>query len=75
MDERLKQRIIVDPAVMVGKPVIKGTRVTVEAIVARVAAGVTIQEVLEDFPHITKLDVQAALDFDNQRKLTARARP
>ena len=56
-------RIVVDPRVMVGKPVIKGTRITVEAIVGRVAEGMTFDEILEDFPYITKDDIQAAVRY------------
>lgn len=57
------KRIVVNPEVMVGKPVIKGTRITVEAIVGRVAEGMTFKEILEDFPYITKDDIQAAVRY------------
>ncbi|MDI6807338.1 MAG: DUF433 domain-containing protein [Candidatus Aenigmarchaeota archaeon] len=55
------KRIVVDPKVMVGKPVIRGTRVTVEEIVHRVAISQTYEEIMEEFPHITKEDIKAAL--------------
>lgn len=57
------KRIVVDPKVMVGKPVIKGTRITVESIIGRVAEGWTFGEILEDFPYISKEDIQAAIRY------------
>lgn len=57
------KRIVVDPKVMVGKPVIKGTRVPVYEIVARIAQGWTFEEILKDFPRITKDDIKAALMY------------
>lgn len=52
-----------DPKVMVGKPIIKGTRITVEAVVRRVAQGIAFDEILEDYPYITKDDIKAALMY------------
>ncbi len=57
------KRIVVNPNVMIGKPVIKGTRITVEAIIGRVAAGMTFDEILQDFPYITKEDITAAMRY------------
>ena len=56
-------RIISDPAVMMGKPVIAGTRITVELILEKLAARETIDEILLDFPHITADGIYAALAF------------
>jgi uncharacterized protein (DUF433 family) len=56
-------RITVDPKVMVGKPVIKGTRITVELIVQLLANGATETEILEDYPDLEKADIKAALLF------------
>jgi uncharacterized protein (DUF433 family) len=53
-------RIEVDPNVMVGKPVIRGTRITVELIVRRFADGYTLADILDDYPHLTAEDVYAA---------------
>ncbi len=47
--------------IMGGKPVIKGTRVTVEAILRRLAEGLSIEDILKDYPYLTKKDIQAAL--------------
>ena len=63
MENRLLKRIIVDPRIMVGKPVIRGTRIPVDAIIHRIALGGTIEELLEDYPKITRLDVKAALEY------------
>lgn len=63
MEKEFMKRIVVDPKVMVGKPVIKGTRVAVYEIVARVAQGWTFEEILEDFPRITREDITAALMY------------
>lgn len=63
MEEKFRSRIVVDPKVMVGKPVIKGTRIPVDAIIRRVAEGFTIAEILQDYPRITKDDVKAALQY------------
>lgn len=61
MQKDIMKRIVVNPKVMVGKPIIKGTRITVEAIVRRVANGMTFDEILEDYPYIAKEDIKAAL--------------
>lgn len=57
----LLKRIVLDPKVMLGKPVIKGTRLTVEMIVEKVAYGATIDELLQDFPFLKPEDIRAAL--------------
>ncbi len=56
-------RIETDPNVMQGKPVIRGTRVTVEQIVRECAHGLTIGEVTAQYPRLTEPDVLAALAF------------
>ena len=59
--ENLLNRITINPDVMVGKPTIRGLRITVEQILKALAGGVTIQELLEDYPELEKDDIQAAL--------------
>jgi len=59
--ETLMDRITVDPEVMVGKPVIKGTRITVQLIVQLLANGGTETEILADYPDLTPDDIKAAL--------------
>ena len=56
-------RIEINPAIMFGKPVVKGTRITVEHILRKLAGGMTIPEILEDHPHLTPDDVYAAAAF------------
>lgn len=60
MDEIL---IVSDPQIMVGKPVIKGTRITVEHILEEIASGLTIDDILYEYPHLTREGVMAALQF------------
>ena len=56
-------RISIDPAVMMGKPCIKGTRIAVEHIVRKLGAGRSFAQVREAHPQLTGDDVQAALAF------------
>lgn len=56
-------RIISDPEVMLGKPVIKGTRVTVELILRKLAQGMSVGELLEAYPHLTREDILACLEY------------
>ncbi len=54
--------IVRDPKVMAGKPIIKGTRITVEAILDALASGMSIEEIAEDFM-ITTEEVEAAIEY------------
>lgn len=65
-DRHLLVRIELDPKVMVGKPVIKGTRLTVEYIINLLAHGTTIDEILNEYEGLTPEDIQACLLFANQ---------
>ncbi len=56
-------RIEINPAIMSGKPVIKGTRITVEHILRKLAGGMAAEEILADHPHLTADDVYAAAAF------------
>lgn len=57
------ERIEIDPAIMMGKPVIRGTRITVELILHKLAEGASESELLEDYPHIAKEDIRAAVAY------------
>jgi uncharacterized protein (DUF433 family) len=57
------ERITIDPNRMHGLPCIRDTRVTVSAILGQLAAGLTIPELLADFPYLDRADVLAALEF------------
>jgi uncharacterized protein (DUF433 family) len=59
--EDLLARITVNPKVMVGKPTIRGIRLTVEQILKALAGGVAPEELLEDYPELEKEDIQAVL--------------
>lgn len=56
-------RIIYDPAIMTGKPIIKGTRITVELILRELGAGGSIDGLLKSYPHLTREDILAAQAF------------
>ena len=56
-------RIEIKPNIMFGKPVIRGTRVTVEQILRKLAGGMTVEEIITDHPHLKKEDILAAQEF------------
>ncbi|MEW6572206.1 MAG: DUF433 domain-containing protein [Bacillota bacterium] len=61
--KKLLERIVVNPEVMVGKPVIKGTRLTVQYILGLLAQGVTPDEILQEYDGLTQEDILACLLF------------
>ena len=70
MDEqpqKLLQRITIDPKIMVGKPVIRGLRITVEQILKALAGGVSQHDLLEDYPELEQEDIQAVLLYAAER--------
>lgn len=56
-------RITADPNIFGGKPIIKGTRISVEFILDLLASDMSEEEILEDYPHITKNDIHACLRY------------
>jgi len=62
-NEELLERIAINPRIMVGNPVIRGTRLTVEYILGLLAHGTTIEEILEEYPGVEKNDIYACLLF------------
>ena len=56
-----RDRIIVDPAILLGKPVVKGTRLAVEFIIELLAQSWTEEEILDNYPGLTREDIQACL--------------
>lgn len=62
-DQKLLERIAINPKVMTGKPVIKGTRLTVEFILNLLAHGATTQEILDEYTGLTQTDIQACILF------------
>ena len=61
--EELLSRITINPKVMVGKPTIRGMRITVEQILRALAGGVTVNELLEDYPDLKQEDLQAVFAY------------
>lgn len=70
--EELLRRITADPGIMVGKPIIRDTRITVEAILDELAGGATHKQVMEDFPELSPEDVSAALMYAAEAAANAR---
>ncbi len=62
-DQQLLERITINPKVMVGKPVIKGTRLTAEYILSLLAHGASETEILQEYSGLTREDIQACLLF------------
>jgi len=60
---RVGDRVVVDPRVMGGKPVIKGTRIPVYFILELLSNGWSIDDILREYPHLTREDVLAALKY------------
>ena len=56
-------KIVMTPGIMLGKPVIKGTRITVEQILRKLSDGMTVDELLSAYTHLTREDVFAALTY------------
>ncbi|MBI1328332.1 MAG: DUF433 domain-containing protein [Alphaproteobacteria bacterium] len=60
------ERIEVNPDVMLGKPIVKGTRLTVEHIMRELSGGMTVADVLAAHPRLTVLDIDAAREFADE---------
>jgi len=63
MEQKLLDRIVINPKIMVGKPIIKGTRIPVEYILKKLAQNIDVEEILKDYPRLTKEDIQAAIMY------------
>ena len=61
-----RERIALDPAVLVGKPVVKGTRLAVEFIIERLAQGWSVEDVLRNYPGLQREDIQACLAYASE---------
>ncbi len=60
---KIYQRIEINPKIMFGKPVIKGTRITVEHVLRKLAGNMTIEDILHDHAHLKLADIHAAISF------------
>jgi len=63
MEQIRLDRIEINPKIMVGKPVIKGTRIPVELILKMLSQGIATEEILGEYPQLAKEDIQAALAY------------
>lgn len=70
-DQILLERITLNPKVMVGKPVIRGTRLTVEFILNLLAHGATTAEILDEYDGLTPEDIKACLLFARESQISA----
>lgn len=66
IDQKLLNRITFDPEIMVGKPTIRGLRITVDQILKALAANINIQDILLDYPELEKEDIKAVLLYAGQ---------
>lgn len=60
----IKPQIVSNPKILDGKPIISGTRISVELILDRIASGMSVKEVLKDYPHLTATQIQAAVTYN-----------
>lgn len=58
-----REHITIDPQVLVGKPVLKGTRISVELVIDMLARGWTNEQIIQQYPHVTKEGIQACLAY------------
>lgn len=57
------RKIIADPKIMLGKPTIEGTRITVEQVLRLLSQKLTVDEILDDFPQLKETDIRTAIDY------------
>jgi len=65
--QSILERITVDPDILVGKPTIRGLRISVEQVLKALAAGIPQHELLEDYPELEQEDIQAVLLYAAER--------
>jgi uncharacterized protein (DUF433 family) len=68
MDEQWRSRITIEPGKRSGQPCIRGMRMTVYDVLSYLAAGMSVAEVLDDFPYLTPEDIQACLAYAAERE-------
>jgi uncharacterized protein (DUF433 family) len=71
----MRDRIEANPKIMLGKPVVKGTRITVEHILKLLKQGIAVKDILKDYPHLKKADIEAAVDYASESLSKERAYP
>lgn len=70
-----RDRIVLDPEVRFGKPIVRGTRVTVGDVLSYLAAGMSEDAVLADFPYLSREDIRACLAYAADRERVLRSVP
>ena len=61
-----QERIVIDPAILTGKPTVKGTRIAVEFVIDLLARGWSTEDILREYDHLTADDVQACLSYASE---------
>ncbi len=64
--ENWRERIVIDPKILVGKPVIKGTRIAVELVIDLLARGYTQDQIIGQYDHVTTADIHACLAYASE---------
>jgi uncharacterized protein (DUF433 family) len=59
----MSERIVVDPEICNGRPVVRGTRITAQTVLEFLAAGDSVEDVIEEYPTLTRADVQACMNY------------
>ena len=59
----MASQIVIDPHILAGKPIIKGTRISVEFILELLSSGMSIEKIVQEYPHLKKEDILAALHY------------
>ncbi|MDL5055354.1 DUF433 domain-containing protein [Oscillatoria laete-virens NRMC-F 0139] len=62
----MPERIVIDPEVCNGKPIVRGTRITVQTILEFLGAGDSIEEIMEEYPSLTKEDILACVQYSSK---------
>ena len=70
-----EDRIVLDPNVLAGKPIIKGTRIAVEFILDLLGRGWSVEQILEEYDHLTEEDIQACLAYAGEVVKSERVYP
>jgi uncharacterized protein (DUF433 family) len=68
----MPKKVVQHPGILGGRPVLEGTRISVDLILRMVAGGMTVDEIAAQYPHVTKDDIQTALEYAAQRFERAR---
>jgi uncharacterized protein (DUF433 family) len=61
-----EERIVINPSILVGKPIIKGTRISVEFVIGLLGQGWTVEQVLAEYDHLKPEDIQACLSYASE---------